>query len=120
MPTVGLGCWQSAPGEVEKAVEWALDCGVRLVDTAFMYRNEREIGNALARCMASGRVRREELFVVTKLPLMAMRPEDVEPFFEMSRRDLGLDYVDLYLVHSPVGVHRDSNNWVKLYNGKVM
>ncbi len=44
MPTVGLGSWQSSPGEIEKAVEWALDAGVKLIDTAFMYRNEKEIG----------------------------------------------------------------------------
>ena len=119
IPVVGLGCWQSPPGEVEKSVEWALDAGVRLIDSAYMYMNEREIGSALAKCIESAKVRREDLFVVTKLPTMAMHPEDVGPFFEMSRRALGLDYVDLYLIHSPVGVHKDSLNGIKFYNGKV-
>ncbi len=63
---------------------------------------------------------REELFVVTKLPMFAMQPRDVLPFFEKSRKALGLDYVDLYLIHSPVGVRRDEErDEMKLNNGKV-
>ena len=54
MPTVGLGCWQSEAGEVGKAVEWALDVGVRLIDTAYAYRNEKEIGIALTKYLSSG------------------------------------------------------------------
>ncbi len=54
MPSVGLGCWQSAPGEIEKAIEWSLDAGVRLIDTAFMYENEKEIGDVLTRYIKSG------------------------------------------------------------------
>ncbi len=69
--------------------------------------------------MALGKVKRKDLFIATKLPMMAMRPEDVEPFFEMSRKDLGLDYVDLYLIHSPLGVHKDSTNGLKFFGGKV-
>ena len=55
MPTVGLGCWQSAPGEIEKAIEWSLDAGVRLIDTAYMYTNEKEIGNVLTKYIKAGR-----------------------------------------------------------------
>ncbi len=54
MPSVGLGCWQSAPGEIEKAIEWALDAGVRLIDTAYWYANEKEIGGVLTKYINSG------------------------------------------------------------------
>ncbi len=72
------------------------------------------------RCVASGKVKREELFVVTKLPLFAMRPEDVPGMFQRSLDDLGLEYIDLYLVHSPLGCEKDEEtNHIKFVNGKV-
>ena len=70
--------------------------------------------------MASGKVKREELFVVTKLPLFAMRPEDVPVMFQRSLDDLGLEYIDLYLVHSPLGCEKDEEtNHIKFVDGKV-
>ncbi len=69
----------------------------------------------------SGIVRREELFIVTKLPLFAMTPEDVPVLFRRSLADLGLDYIDLYLVHSPLGVEKnEAGDWIKFdKDGKV-
>ena len=96
LPLLGLGVWQMAEGrETEQAVEWALDAGYRHVDTAAMYRNERSVGAALAR---SG-LPREEIFVTTKLLPLKL---DVERELTRSLRRLGLDYVDLYLIHWPI------------------
>jgi diketogulonate reductase-like aldo/keto reductase len=65
-------------------------------------------------------LKRADLFVVTKLPLMAMTPDDVKPFVEMSLKALCLDYVDLYLVHSPLGVEMDrKTGGLKQVDGKV-
>lgn len=121
MPLAGLGSWQSAPGEVEKSIEWALEAGVRLIDTAAMYRNEGEIGGVINKFLKAGKIKRSDLFVVTKLPVMAMRPELVEKYLNKSLKDLGLDFVDLYLVHTSMGVERDpADDWMKFTDGKVM
>jgi diketogulonate reductase-like aldo/keto reductase len=96
MPVLGLGVWQLAEGQAtEQAVEWALEAGYRLIDTASMYRNERSVGVALRR---SG-LPREELFVTTKL--YPSHPS-AEPELRKSLERLGLEYVDLYLIHWPV------------------
>jgi diketogulonate reductase-like aldo/keto reductase len=107
MPMLGLGVWQMAAGrETEQAVEWALDAGYRHVDTATMYRNERSVGAALAR---SG-LPREDVFVTTKW-LPAMRSARVE--LDRSLERLGLEYVDLYLIHWPVPL-RGESAWPQL------
>jgi diketogulonate reductase-like aldo/keto reductase len=95
MPVLGLGVWQLAEGrEAEQAVEWALEAGYRHVDTASVYRNERSVGAALRR---SG-VPREEVFVTTKLlPIHRSATRELAGSLER----LGLDYVDLYLIHWP-------------------
>jgi diketogulonate reductase-like aldo/keto reductase len=96
MPLLGLGVWQmAAGGETEQAVEWALEAGYRLVDTATMYRNEHSVGAALRR---SG-VPREQIFVTTKLPTPHT---DAERQLRKSLERLGLEYVDLYLIHWPL------------------
>jgi len=96
MPVLGLGVWQMAEGrETEQAVEWAVEAGYRHVDTATMYRNERSVGAALRR---SG-IPREELFVTTKLMPARM---DAARELDRSLARLGLDRVDLYLIHWPV------------------
>ena len=107
MPVLGLGVWQLADGrEAEQAVEWALEAGYRHVDTATMYRNERSVGAAIAR---SG-LPREELFVTTKwMPLR--RSAAAELARSLDR--LGLDYVDLYLIHWPVPL-RAAHGWPDL------
>jgi diketogulonate reductase-like aldo/keto reductase len=97
MPMLGLGVWQVAAGRLtEQAVSWALEAGYRHVDTAAAYGNETSVGAALRR---SG-VPREELFVTTKL--VPSRHDALREFDESLAR-LGLDYVDLYLIHWPAG-----------------
>jgi diketogulonate reductase-like aldo/keto reductase len=96
VPTLGLGVWQMAAGkETEQAVGWALEAGYRHIDTAAAYANEESVGVALRH---SG-VARDEVFVTTKL--MPTRPDAVREL-EGSLGRLGLDQVDLYLVHWPV------------------
>jgi diketogulonate reductase-like aldo/keto reductase len=96
MPVLGLGVWQMSAGrETEQAVEWALDAGYRLIDTASLYRNERSVGAALRR---SG-LPRDQVFVTTKL--MPTHPSAARELAKSLER-LGLDYVDLYLIHWPV------------------
>jgi diketogulonate reductase-like aldo/keto reductase len=96
MPVLGLGVWQMAAGrETEQAVEWALAAGYRHIDTASWYRNEQSVGAALRR----SDLPREEVFVTTKL--MPGRPGAAREL-DKSLRRLGLDYVDLYLIHWPL------------------
>lgn len=98
IPAVGFGTWQAAPGEVEAAVTTALKAGYRHLDCAAIYRNEKEVGLGIKK---SG-VPREEIFITTKLWNTMHEPGDVERALDQSLSDLGLEYVDLYLMHWPV------------------
>uniref|UniRef100_A0A0N4ZDM8 Aldo_ket_red domain-containing protein n=1 Tax=Parastrongyloides trichosuri TaxID=131310 RepID=A0A0N4ZDM8_PARTI len=101
MPVFGLGTWQSEPGEIEAAVRVALDNGYRLIDTAKCYGNEGEIGTVLKEYFAAGKLKREDVFITTKLWCTHNRKEEVEPELRASLKRLQLDYVDLYLIHCP-------------------
>lgn len=98
LPAVGLGTWPMSDAEAERAVAEALGLGYRLVDTATNYRNESGVGLGIAR----GGVPREEIVVTTKLPGRDHGYEETLASFEASRRRLGLEYVDLYLIHWPL------------------
>lgn len=96
------GTWQSAPGEVAKAVEYALSIGYRHIDAAFCYGNEDEVGAGLKAAFAKG-LKREEVFVTTKL--WCTYHTRVQENLEISLKSLGLDYVDLYLLHWPIAMN---------------
>ena len=98
IPAIGLGTWPMDDAQAEQAVRGALELGYRLVDTATNYRNETGVGLGVAR---SG-VPHEEIVVTTKLPGRHHGYEETLASFEESRRRLGLEYVDLYLIHWPL------------------
>ncbi len=101
MPALGFGTLIPDPAETITATRNALDAGFRHFDCAERYRNEREVGEALQAGIAAGEIMREEVFVTTKLWNSNHRPERVEPAFEASLNRLGLEYLDLYLIHTP-------------------
>ncbi|MET7367537.1 aldo/keto reductase [Streptomyces sp. NPDC005566] len=108
VPAVGLGTWPLDDEAADQAVAGALGLGYRLVDTALNYRNETGTGRGIAR---SG-VPREDVFVTTKVPGRHHGYEETLASFEESRGNLGLEYVDLYLIHWPLpGVGRYVDTW---------
>ena len=98
LPTLGFGVFQSPPAETTTAVDAAIDVGFRMIDTAASYGNESEVGDAIR---ASG-IDRRELFVQTKLWISDYGDESALRAYDVSLRKLGVDYVDLYLLHQPM------------------
>jgi diketogulonate reductase-like aldo/keto reductase len=104
LPALGFGVFQTPADVTQAATEEAIRAGYRLIDTAASYLNEREVGAAIA---ASG-LERSELFVQTKLWVSDYGYDEALHGFEVSSRKLGLDTVDLYLLHQPLPQHFDS------------
>lgn len=102
MPRFGLGVWRTEAGtEAENAVRWALEAGYKAIDTAALYANEAEVGQIVK----SGIVPREDVFVTSKAWVDHLSYDGTKKAFDDSMERLGLDYVDLYLIHWPV------NDW---------
>jgi 2,5-diketo-D-gluconate reductase A len=98
IPQLGFGVWQIDPDDTARAVSHALETGYRHIDTAQMYGNEREVGEAIR---ASG-LDRADVFITSKLDNRFHRPDDARRAFESSLIELGVDYVDLFLIHWPL------------------
>ena len=99
MPAIGFGVYQIPANETERVVSDAIEAGYRMFDTAASYFNEEQVGNAIRQ---SG-IRREEFFITTKLWVQDYEYDDALRAFDKSLKLLGLDYIDLYLLHKPYG-----------------
>jgi alcohol dehydrogenase (NADP+) len=107
MPILGLGTWKAEPGDVGKAVKEAVRIGYRHIDCAAIYGNEAEIGKALQEVMQTGLVKRDELWITSKLWNNAHAREEVSIALKKTLTDLRLGYLDLYLIHWPVATRPD-------------
>lgn len=101
VPAVGLGTWQMQGDEVITAVRSAIDTGYRHIDTAAFYQNEADIGRAIHAAISAGDVTREELFITSKVWNDQQSDHEVQAAFRASLTNLGLDYLDCYMVHWP-------------------
>ena len=127
MPALGFGTLIPDPAVTKTATRDALDAGFRHFDCAERYGNERQVGEALQTGLAANGIARESIFVTTKLWNSNHRPERVEPAFEASRDRLRLEYLDLYLIHTPYAFQpgdaldpRDQNGNVIYDNGVTL
>lgn len=120
MPALGFGTLIPDAATTTSATKAALEAGYRHFDCAERYRNEREVGEALRIGLAAGGIAREDIFVTTKLWNSNHRPERVEPAFEASLARLGLDYLDLYLIHTPFAFQPGDEQDPRDENGDVI
>ncbi|EPQ30077.1 uncharacterized protein PFL1_02194 [Pseudozyma flocculosa PF-1] len=102
MPAIGLGTWLAKPDEVRVAVKTALEQGYRHIDAARVYGNEHEVGQALSESIQAGILKRDDVFITSKLWNTDHAPERVEAGLRRSLRDIGVEYLDLFLVHWPI------------------
>jgi len=122
MPAVGFGTSFTGkdPSVTTQAVIDALKVGFRHIDCAERYRNEEMVGDAIQEVLKEGKVRREDIFVTTKLWNNNHRPERVRPAFEASRRRLQLDHIDCYLVHTPFAFQPGEDQDPRDEHGRVI
>src|SRR4051812_446270 len=120
MPALGFGTLIPDPVATRAATKAALEAGFRLLDTAERYRTETEVGEAMQEGFEAGLVKREDVFVITKLWNTNHRPERVKPAFEASLKKLQLDFLDLYLIHTPFAFQPGDDQDPRDANGAVI
>ena len=104
IPAVGFGCWKVGKEKATELIETVIKAGYRHIDGACDYGNEKEVGEGIRNSIKSGLVKRDELFVTSKLWNTFHHPQHVEAACRKSLDDLGLDYIDLYLIHFPISL----------------
>jgi diketogulonate reductase-like aldo/keto reductase len=120
IPALGFGTLIPDPLATKQATRAALEVGFRHFDCAERYRNEQAVGDAMQEVFKAGAMERKDVFVTTKLWNSNHRPERVKPAFEASRRRLGLDYVDCYLIHTPFAFQPGDEQEPKDERGQVI
>ncbi|WP_221939209.1 aldo/keto reductase [Mycobacterium sp. KBS0706] len=120
MPAVGFGTLIPDPVATRQAVTTALEAGFRHFDCAERYRNEEAIGDAFQAAIKAGMVRREDVFITTKLWNTNHRPERVKPAFDASRRRLQVDDIDCYIIHTPFAFRPGDDQDPRDENGQVL
>ncbi|KAK6829022.1 hypothetical protein RU639_003299 [Aspergillus parasiticus] len=119
IPTLGFGTWQSAPGEVGEAVYQALKAGYRHLDLATIYQNQKEIAVGIKRAFEEFNIKREDVFITSKLWNSQHHPDVVEKALDDCLAECGLEYLDLYLVHWPVAF-KTGNEYFPLVEGSTV
>ncbi len=120
IPALGFGTLIPDPVATRNATKVALEAGFRALDTAERYHTEKEVGDAMKEVLSAGKIKREDVFVATKLWNTNHRPECVKPAFEASLKKLQLDYVDLYLIHTPFAFQPGDNQDPRDAGGNVI
>lgn len=104
MPSVGFGCWKVSKSDCAQSVFDAIKSGYRCIDEACDYGNEKECGEGISKAINEGVVKRQDLWVTSKLWNTFHRKEHVTAACKRSMADLGVDYLDLYLIHFPIAL----------------
>src|ERR1700685_3046926 len=120
IPALVFGTRIPDPMATRPATKAALEVGFRQLDASERYRNEKEVGEAMQEVFKAGKIKREEVFIATKLWNNNHRPERVKPAFEASLKKLQLDYVDLYLIHTPFAFQPGDEQDPRDTNGDVI
>src|SRR3954469_8200052 len=120
IPALGFGTLIPDSIATKNSTKAALEIGFRALDTAERYRTEKEVGEAMQEGFKTGRLKREGVFIATKLWNTNHRPERVKPAFEASLKKLQLDYVDLYLIHTPFAFQPGDEQDPRDASGKVI
>uniref|UniRef100_A0A834VGY2 Aldo-keto reductase family 1 member B15 n=1 Tax=Sarcoptes scabiei TaxID=52283 RepID=A0A834VGY2_SARSC len=121
LPLIALGTWQLGDDEtVKRAIRTAIEDGYRLIDTAYIYGNEEFIGEILQELFKSKQIKREDLFITTKVWNNHFSRESVLKSIENSLRKLKLNYLDLVLLHYPTGFIENQGDYPKYQNGSII
>src|SRR5271169_4289875 len=120
IPALGFGTLIPDPVATKNATKAALEAGFREFDAAERYKTEKEVGEAMQEVFQAGKIKRADVFVITKLWNTNHRPERVKPAFEASLKKLQLDFVDLYLIHTPFAFQPGDEQDPRDANGNVI